>query len=1086
MPGQFILETMRQKHLLIFTVITLTLSLLCTKLVIQDTSHSSLSTDMSEPTCTSATKNYGSDRIVKPPNMLVLQSVRLFDEIARDDAIKLGTFLLDDETGNKVNGLADMARSVEDLNRQIFQRWLKGDGKQPTNWDTLIGVLRKIKLHELADQIEQKVVKECRYEHSLPYDHSEMILKTVKRLKLKYLEQSVILFDLLKQQENMPFLDIVMRRHLHLVHTGSHEHLLSVLNEFTNSKRLLIVGKPGSGKTTLIRYLSKMWAEGELLQSCQILFVLYLGECKGEYHNLSDLLNVAYKDMGIPFEEISQRNGEGTCLLMDAFDEKLNKRDYVYKLMHNNELPLSGRILTSRPDDDLMTVTNSYEIIGYELHKLDTYLDQLTTNEVAKRIVQKLWKDRELKEMCQLPLHMAMVVFIAQTKHASSIKTTTQIYTAFMNATIKHYKRSHPQWNTVSLRECILEKSRHHDDKLCNAFKDLHTVAFQKTINRISTFYLKVEVREEINKLGFVSVFNENSASDEVSILFSHRTFAEFFTAIHVLTLPLDDQIFIVQNIYSGVISKFYFGLLGNFHSNNFTAVSLPFKYFSARWEYPCSKYLTDSTECESNLSQCHFLEPLSILEEIGWTGNSYRKLLNSAGIIANSSACVTMAKYEYSYGNLIYSIPIENSVYCEEFLYLHCLLQLHYFKNFIENSHVHSLTVIMSHSSNYHYVSPSPLTEITMYNPDHYLNTMHLQLLKCFDNKTCSVSREIRSALKYCHFLFRSKDNNDIMTTISTIKRLQEMFSVQSLIGLTLHFSEHFLRGCDDSAQKELWNYLNNLNISTLNVAVHLGSLYGCNGDASENLRTFTNIMPHITTLTITWQLYFFISSCRRQKFTSLSSVLKRPDKLKTLEISGQIPSERFNLSTILIGLTSLEYLKIHGNYKNKIIINETVVNQLLVTESKTLVGLDLSYCTLDRSAVNSLAKKFHFFLKLQTLDLSFSSLAGSDLNILSKHMTYLHSLRRLALAENEINGDELPSLVMALKTIENFQYLDLYLNPITGTENIESLAQLTNLHSLYITVVTKEDMKTLFKVTRSLPALVSFRWACYRNPCL
>ena len=237
MPDQFILEVMRQKPLLVYAVITLILSLLCTKLIILDNSHSSLSTDKSEPTCTSAAKNCGSDRIVKPPNMLVLQSVRLFEEITRDDGIKLGTFLLDDETGNKVEGIADMAKSVVDLNRQIFQRWLKGDGKQPANWDTLIGFLRKIKLHELADQIEQKVVIQSRYQLSLPYDHSEVILKSAKSLKVRYLEQNVILFDLLKNaEEKMPFLDIVMRRHVHLVHTDSHEHLHSVLNEFTNSK----------------------------------------------------------------------------------------------------------------------------------------------------------------------------------------------------------------------------------------------------------------------------------------------------------------------------------------------------------------------------------------------------------------------------------------------------------------------------------------------------------------------------------------------------------------------------------------------------------------------------------------------------------------------------------------------------------------------------------------------------------------------------------------------------------------------------------------------------------------------------------
>ena len=95
-----------------------------------------------------------------------------------------------------------------------------------------------------------------------------------------------------------------------------------------------------------MKYSAKEWAQNKTLYFCQILFI---SEYKDEYHNLSDLLNVQYKDMGIPAKEISLANGNGTCFLLDAFDEKQYKDDLIYDLMHYNELPLSTCILTSRP-----------------------------------------------------------------------------------------------------------------------------------------------------------------------------------------------------------------------------------------------------------------------------------------------------------------------------------------------------------------------------------------------------------------------------------------------------------------------------------------------------------------------------------------------------------------------------------------------------------------------------------------------------------------------------------------------------------------------------------------------------------------
>ena len=68
---------------------------------------------------------------------------------------KMGAFLLKDETGAVVQALErEHMKDAETINMAIFSRWLQGKGAQPVAWSTLIGVLRKIGLCVLADDIE--------------------------------------------------------------------------------------------------------------------------------------------------------------------------------------------------------------------------------------------------------------------------------------------------------------------------------------------------------------------------------------------------------------------------------------------------------------------------------------------------------------------------------------------------------------------------------------------------------------------------------------------------------------------------------------------------------------------------------------------------------------------------------------------------------------------------------------------------------------------------------------------------------------------------------------------------------------------
>lgn len=67
---------------------------------------------------------------------------------------QFGILLLNDTNGTKVQNIEHDYRETERINTEIIQEWASGRGIKPVTWETLTGVLREIKLHTLANEID--------------------------------------------------------------------------------------------------------------------------------------------------------------------------------------------------------------------------------------------------------------------------------------------------------------------------------------------------------------------------------------------------------------------------------------------------------------------------------------------------------------------------------------------------------------------------------------------------------------------------------------------------------------------------------------------------------------------------------------------------------------------------------------------------------------------------------------------------------------------------------------------------------------------------------------------------------------------
>ena len=73
---------------------------------------------------------------------------------------EFGVLLLEDDGGDQIAAIEkEQGKNASDINREVCRLWLKGKGRQPVTWATLVAVLQDIQLVKLARDIEAVKVK---------------------------------------------------------------------------------------------------------------------------------------------------------------------------------------------------------------------------------------------------------------------------------------------------------------------------------------------------------------------------------------------------------------------------------------------------------------------------------------------------------------------------------------------------------------------------------------------------------------------------------------------------------------------------------------------------------------------------------------------------------------------------------------------------------------------------------------------------------------------------------------------------------------------------------------------------------------
>ncbi len=336
---------------------------------------------------------------------------------------------------------------------------------------------------------------------------------------------------------------------------------------------VIVVGRPGSGKTTLVHKLSKDWADGKVLGKYKVLFII----CLRGFHNdpnvtLQDLIKCYFKkpqDINIICDYIEEHEGLGVCFILDGLDEyqpESEEPKFICQLIERDVLPCATVIVASRPAAVAMynkVAKRQVEVLGFFKQEIDKYIEsyEFSSDSQMSNLKNYLLHHPSIKYMCYLPIQIAMICFLFDECKDALPNTETELYEEFTKHTI--FRARH---NSKTLK-CRVHKLEDLESEEKFILKDICELAYGMTIS-IKQVATKsslgdLELRET---LGLISVDEKATICGFQNLYsFFHLTFQEFLAAYHISKQTIEEQLAIIQSHgykeHMYMVFKFYCGL---------------------------------------------------------------------------------------------------------------------------------------------------------------------------------------------------------------------------------------------------------------------------------------------------------------------------------------------------------------------------------------------------------------------------------------------------------------------------------------------------------------------------------------------
>ncbi|XP_042170934.1 uncharacterized protein LOC112227920 isoform X2 [Oncorhynchus tshawytscha] len=300
-------------------------------------------------------------------------------------------------------------------------------------------------------------------------------------------------------------------------------------------EKILLVGKPGIGKTSVSHQMLNLWAEKDHRE----LDYMFYFEVRDISHrkpmSLEDLLFNMYSEPKDSKEEVLQdikKNCENVVLIFDGITD-LSSLSVVKDLVENL-LPDAKIVTTCRPDqsEDFLTdwPTDWFrvEVKGFSDESIRAYLTQMLSAEPDS--LSSVLNNLELFSLCHVPMYALMVVACSYYSTRADSKQPCSTTKMYINI-LRHCIQKHSGKRLEDHNKCLI-KNR---EKILSLAEIAFDATNEKNMN-LTTLSCE-EGSVHFAFLGAFMVKVEPTASDTCAA-FLHYTMQEFFGALWLLQNP--------------------------------------------------------------------------------------------------------------------------------------------------------------------------------------------------------------------------------------------------------------------------------------------------------------------------------------------------------------------------------------------------------------------------------------------------------------------------------------------------------------------------------------------------------------------
>ncbi|XP_067283551.1 uncharacterized protein [Pseudorasbora parva] len=295
-------------------------------------------------------------------------------------------------------------------------------------------------------------------------------------------------------------------------------------------KNILLIGKPGIGKTTVVQEVLRLWAEKD---DRELDYMFYFDEsvlASSSNDDLESLLFKVYlkpmdKDRKDVFEDIEE-NSENVVIVLDG-ETYLEKNSTLWKILTHELLPDAKIIMTCRSEveyDPLFSNWPTWKVYvqGFSEESINTYYQSMMGHNPV--LLDVVLKNKELFSLSHVPMYASMIVDLIQFKNGNIFNhrhTVTEMYS--------HIFR-------VAVKKPIEQIDKYFKDikaQVQSLMENAFNATMQKTLNLISCG--ETDICRAFLKM---ITIRDSPTSATTYCAFLHNTMQEFFSALWLLGHP--------------------------------------------------------------------------------------------------------------------------------------------------------------------------------------------------------------------------------------------------------------------------------------------------------------------------------------------------------------------------------------------------------------------------------------------------------------------------------------------------------------------------------------------------------------------